>query len=146
MTIVTFKLNTFSMAQMVGLAPRVYFVPNGPAVIDSATDYLLASRRVEATLGEDGETFTVELVPAAYARPLATYSIVIEWLDSAGNFTQRDDPPWQLHVPIEDGQLGDMLNLPANPYWVFVGEIAPADPTSGTWWMDPLTGNLYEWS
>lgn len=148
MALVTFKLNDFGIASMAPLAPRVAFIPDGPAVLDTQpTDYLLASRRIQAVLDPDGETFTVNLWPSSWTRPMVTYRLLIEWLNGEGVPVGYDAPSWVLHVPPEGGNLADVVQaIPTNPYWVWIGEDPPANPTPGTWWMHPLTGDLYEWS
>ena len=146
MAVITFKLNDFGIASMANLAPRVYFVPSGPAVIATdPADYLLSSKRIMATLDPDGVTFTVNLFPSSWARPVTTFRMVVEWLDSAGNFISRDAPPWAVFVPESDLPLSEMIDVDQTPFWGFVGSSAPGDPVPGSWWLEDPSGNLYEW-
>ncbi len=146
MATVTFKLNDFGIASMANLAPRVSFAPSGPAVIaTSPTDYLLSSKRIPATLGPDGVTFTVDLFPSSWARPVTTFRMVVEWLDTEGNFISRDDPSWEIFVPDTDLPLSEMLDVDQTPFWGFVGSLPPTDPVPGSWWLEDPSGDLYEW-
>lgn len=147
MTTVTFKLNDFGIASMEPYAPRVYFVPSGPAVIATEPDdYLVSSRIITATLGPDGETYSATFFPSSWALPVPTFRLVIEWLDAASNFISRDAPGWELFISDSDGHLVDMIRVDRGAFWVWVGSTPPPSGAGpGSWWMDETTGDLYEW-
>lgn len=145
MALVTFKLSDMGIASMGNLAPRVFFVPEGAAVLPTTpNDYLLASKWVEATLGDDTVTFTVDLYPTSWMQPPRRYRLVIWWLDAAKNFRNQDTPPWLFTVPAEGGQLSDMVDVPLTNGFVWVWS-DPGDPPGakpGDWVFNPDTNDL----
>ncbi len=146
MTVITFKLNDFGIASMANLAPRVLFIPAGPGIVATAPDDLLVpSKRIPAVLDPDGVTFTVSLFPSSWSLPVATYRMVIEWLDSAGNFISRDAPPWEIFIPVNDANLSDIVDVPLSAFWVWVDGTPQTEPVPGAWWLNSTTGDLYEW-
>lgn len=146
MALITFKLNDFGVASMANLSPRVYFEPDGPAVVaTNPTDYLLASKRVRATLAPDGVTFSVNLFPSSWARPVTTFRMVVEWLDAAGNFISRDSPQWRIFIPEADSSLADLIDVPPTAFMAWIGPTPPEAPVVGAWWLNSVTGDLAEW-
>lgn len=142
MAFVTGKLNDFGLDTLTAFHPEIVFTPSGPAI---GPTVLFATRPIVAIPAADG-TFSVDLSPTEDIRPDRWYAISIRWLDSAGGYIAVDFPDWQLRVPPAGGTLSDILNVPANPAQVWVFETPPANPTPGTWWLNPTTGDLNEWS
>lgn len=145
MALVTFKLSSFGIASMGNLAPRVWFVPEGPAILPTnPDDYLLASKRIAAILGADTVTFTVDLYPSPWTQPLTRYRLVIEWLNPDGVPVGRDAPDWLFNVPPEGGSLSDMANVPITGGFVWT-TTDPGDPPEsepGDLVFNPATGDL----
>lgn len=142
MALVTGTLKDFGLDALAAYAPTIKFIPSGPGVNDTT---LFASRVIEVVPAADG-SFSVDLAPTEDVRPDRWYSISLGWLNGAGVPVGFDAIDWQLRVPIAGGTIPDLVNAPANPAQVWVSESAPANPTPGTWWLNPTTGDLNEWS
>lgn len=143
MASVTGLLKTFGLGDLAGYQPELWFDPSGPAT-SGATVYF--SQSVKATIDFDTKTFTVTLQPTTELEQDVWYTPRIRWLNAIGNYTQPDYPDWKVRVPPEGGVFGDLLTAPSNPAHVWVSETPPADPTPGTWWLVPSTGDLSEWT
>ena len=145
MALVTGNLGTFGLTSVILRAPRILFVPSGPA---TAGSYLFASRPVEAVIANDGSgAFTVNLMPTTEIRPAAWYTIRIEWLESASNYVGADFPEWKVFVPNEGGVIGDLIATPWNPTLVWWGESEPLNkPAYSSLWLNPSTGTLKVWN
>lgn len=137
MALVTFVLNDFGMTYPAELRPTLVFQPSGPAV---------GGLNIYAPLAEQVATFSsnglgsVDLQPNDAIHPATHYKVSI--LTANGARTQL---PWKLFVPSGGGRLADLLKNPANPAAVWIGTTPPENPTPGTWWLNPLTGELAEW-
>lgn len=142
MAIVTGKLTDFGLALLTPYAPELVFVPSGPAVIAGA---LLATKPVVVIPAADG-SFTVNLQPTDATQTVFWYTLTVEWLNSSGGYVGKDFPDWKLFVPTSGGTIGDLVTAPANPAMVWIGESEPPNPSVGTWWLIPSTGDLKEWS
>lgn len=142
MAFVTGTLTDFGLAALAAYAPEIVFTPSGPGVNDTT---LFATRPISVTPAANG-SFAVNLAPTEDIRPDRWYAISMRWLDSSGGYIGVDFPDWQLRVPSAGGKVNDLLNVPANPGQVWVSETPPTNPSPGTWWLNPTTGDLNEWS
>lgn len=142
MPVVTGVLSDFGLATLAAFNPEIVFTPSGPAI--SATR-LLATKPIKVTPDPDG-SFSLTLAPTNSMHPVTWYTISVQWLDSAGGYIGIDFPDWQLFIDNAGGNIIDLLNIPANPAQVWVSTTAPDNPTPGLWWLNPTTGDLYEWS
>jgi hypothetical protein len=137
---VTGTLTDFGLAALAAYSPQLIFTPSGPAI---NTTSLLGTRPITVTPAADG-TFTVTLATTEDMQPATWYTISAQWLNSTGGYIGRDFPEWQLFVPTAGGNITALLSIPTNPAQVWVNPVAPANPTPGTWWLNPLTADLFE--
>lgn len=145
MAAVTGTLRDFGLEALATSAPRIIFAPSGNAVLGP---YLLATTAIIVTPDTPG-TFTANLAPTTDTVPDCWYNIRIEWLDpynSTSGYIGMDLLDWALRVPPEGGDISTLLSIPSNPAQVWIDSSPPANPTPGTWWLDPSTGDLMEWS
>lgn len=142
MATVTGELATFGFSSLQPYSPEIVFTPSGP----TTTALKVRASKPVVVVPEMDQTFSVELTSTDTMRPAAWYTLSIRWLDSGGNFVSVDYPDWKLFVPSAGGDLATLLDVPANPAQVWVGVDPPSGATSGTWWLNPTTGDLYEWS
>lgn len=151
MATVTGTLADFGLESLAQFAPEITFTPSGPAVF---APYLMASKPISVIPAPDG-TFSVDLFESFFGHPATWYTIKITWLNGANVPVGFDPIDWKLMVPEGGGALVDLLEVPSNPAQVWVGPPDPNDPsqplgltnpTSGTWWLNPNTGDIYEWS
>lgn len=143
MPIVNGTLTDFGLDPMAGNAPRVRFRAASPA-FNGLT--VLATKTVEAIPAANG-FFEVDLASTETIQPATHYVVQLAWTDLEPSRKDRTDTlPWKLYVPEDGGALGDLLALPSNPANVWTGTEPPPDPTPGTWWYNPDTGDLSEWS
>lgn len=143
MPLVNGTLTDFGLDPMAGHAPRITFRPAAPG-FNGLT--VLATKAVDVTPAANG-FFEVDLVSTDEIQPATHYVVQLHWTDTEPTRKDRVDTlPWKLFVPVSGGALGDLLAVPANPAQVWVGTEPPADPEPGTWWYDPETGELTEWS
>lgn len=141
MALVTGTLNTFAFATFINKAPRVVFTPSGPGV---STKYVLATEPVEATF-LNAQDFEVNLAVNEFVSPTTWYTLRIEWLDGAGNFTSVDFPDWKIRVPVGGGELGDLIDAPIDGGFIWT-TTSPTDPPGskpGDYILNPVTGDLY---
>lgn len=135
-------LTDFGLDPMAGNRPRITFHPSGPAL---AGLNVHATKTVEAVPAANGY-FEVDLVANDTLTPAMYYTVKLQWKDLEPRKERADVLPWRLYVPPAGGALGDLLATPSNPAQVWTGTAAPEDPTPGTWWLNPDTGDLTEWS
>jgi hypothetical protein len=152
MATVTGTLADFGLSLLTAYSPKIIFTPSGPATGPGAGSarFLLATRPIECIPAPDGK-FSVELYPNEASIPATHYTIRIEWrdpnaFDDDRGYVGRDDPDWELVVPNLGGSIADLLKLPSNPAQTWVGDLPPDNPTPGTWWLLPSTGDIFEWS
>ena len=144
---VTGKLSDFGWGTLAPFAPTLYFVPSNSAVDPNGR--VLATRHVVADLVPDG-TFSVELASTDDLRPGGThYRVGIRWVDFFG----FDFPDYRLFVPAGGGQIGDLIQAPANPGLVYVSLEEPPHKSRNDLWLnadphnpDAGTGDLKRWS
>jgi hypothetical protein len=141
MALVTGTLSNFQLGSIAAFSPTITFTPSGPAVL---TPYLLATKPITVVPETDG-TFSLDLFENI-GHPATWYTIRVEWLNGAGVPTGVDFIDWKLLVPPGGGALGDLIAVPSNPAMVWTSETPPTDPTPGTWWFNPTTGDINEWS
>lgn len=150
MAIVTGSVDDFGPAGISAAdGVTLSFIPSGPAIQQppqgQGSSVLLLSRKVDVIPAAD-RSFAVDLVPTVDVQPSSWYAISLHWLNGAGIPVGADFPDWRLYVPEEGGDLSDLMSVPANPVWVWTGTEPPTNPTPGTWWLNPETGDLNEWS
>jgi len=143
MPLVNGTLTDFGLDPIAGLTPRLVFMPASPGV---AGLNVLTTLPVEVTPAANGY-FEVDLASTQTIAPATYYIVKITWIDAAQNRRHRSELlPWKLFVPPEGGALGDLLRVPSNPALTFTGTEAPYNPAVGSWWLDPTTGDLSEFS
>lgn len=143
MPLVFGSLTDFGLDALTGHAPRLTFRAASPGV---AGLNILSTIAVEAVPALNGY-FEVDLATTQAIAPATYYMVQIHWTEI--DPTRKDKVetlPWRLFVPPEGGALGDLLRVPANPALVFTGTEAPYNPSLGTWWLDPETGDLAEYN
>jgi hypothetical protein len=127
------------------LHPEIWFIPSGNATKTPAS--LIATRPIIVTPTISTGAFTADLEPTDGLRPEVWFTIVIQWLDSAGNYVSKDFVPWKLYVPAAGGAISDLIGAPWNPVLAWWGSDAPlGEPVVNTLWLDPDTGELSIWS
>jgi len=140
-------LKDFALDTLSPYSPQIIFTASGPAIAGLYGTELLVSRPVAVTPASDTGFFSVELVPNVEQVPEGWYTISVRWLDASSSFVSVELPNWRLKVPLDGGNIGDLLDdTPFNPELVSVSTNPPAVPTDGSWWIEDTTGNLYEWS
>lgn len=133
------QLTDFGLGPLTELEPVLLFEHNAPGVAGNA---VLSTRPVRVPVGPSG-FFEAELIAAARISPAGFYRISIEYRDKPTQQRRIERLPWQLFVPAEGGILADILRVPANPALVWTGTEPPANPSPGTWWLDP-EGMIHE--
>lgn len=142
MALVTGTLIDFGLEPMDGYAPEIVFHPSTPGLSGIA---ILASKPVEVTPAANGY-FEVDLTPTAEVSPPMQYTIQLRWLELPTRKVRSEILPWKLEVPEAGGFLADLLRVPSNPALAWTGEEPPANPTPGSWWLKPSSGELYEYA
>lgn len=143
MPLVNGTLTDFGLDPLATYAPRLTFRAAAPGT-DGLGIY--TTRPVEVVPAANGY-FEVDLIATDALAAANYYNVQVHWTDVDPTRKDRTETlPWRLHVPPEGGALGDLLAAPASPGNVWVGADAPESPSAGTWWLDPETGELSEWS
>lgn len=142
MATLTGFLSTFGLTSMTAYAPRLVFIPSGPAV--TGTKYLVASRSVTAVIDPATGAFSIDLLPNIATRPATHYRVRVEWLDPdvfgpGQGYTGRDSPDWQFIMPPEGGDIAALMDTPPTALEVHIGE--EDDPRFG-FWFQPSTSYL----
>lgn len=107
---------------------------------------MAASKPVQTVPAANG-FFEVELTSTDEIAPGGiSYAVTVQYREDGSRYLKRELLPWKLLVPAEGGALADLLMVPSNPAQVWIGTEPPTDPEPGTWWLDPETGDLNEWS
>lgn len=121
-------------------SPRIKFVPSGPSIVG---DFIHATKPVYAYPEEDG-SWAVGLTETDSLRPSTYYTMTLEWLDDASNYMGADYLTWQLNVPSEGGEIGDLLGtfVAPNSMQVFWGPAAPSPWPQGLVWVNSVTGDV----
>lgn len=136
MALVTGVLSDYQLGHLTGEHPTIVFQPSGPAV--DATGVFAPERATIVPISATGY-FEADLQPTDTLRPAIYYTVSLQW-----GRGRRAQLPWRLSVPTGGGILADLLNVAAAPGLVWIGVDPP--PTAGVPWLDPVTGDLYEWS
>lgn len=153
MSIVTGNIVDWQGSPRPGMFPIVVFKPRKPAG-QGANVFFTAP--IEEVPAENG-SFSVALLDSYSTDPLGLYDVEIQWRNATGipvGFDQLTDEAHPLVVPVAGGELGTLLQYPANPSRAYYSLTPPPNPSPGTWWLevnpdDPNdpgnTGFLYEW-
>lgn len=137
MALVTGILADFAQGTLGDQHPTFLFEPSGPGFNDPKVH---APERAKAAPVLNGG-FSIDLQPNDVIHPATHYTVTILW--GSG---RRVRLPWKLFVPSSGGRLADLLQYPANPASTWIGTTPPTNPSPGTWWLNPETGELQEWS
>jgi len=144
MALVNGLLSDFGLDPLAGNDPVLIFKASSAGISD--LNILSASAAVEVTPSANGY-FELDLAAADEVAPAGIfYTVTIRYRENHTRNIKQELLPWRLHVPAAGGALADLLGVPANPALVWVGTEPPANPTPGTWWLNPDTGELTEWS
>lgn len=133
---VTGFLGDYELSHLIGKHPTLVFAPSGPAVGNAGV--FAPERATVVPVGATGY-FEANLQPTDTLRPAIYYTVSIQW-----GRGRRALLPWKLSVPSAGGLLADLLRVPAQASQVWIGVDPP--PTPGGLWLDPVTGDLKEWS
>ena len=125
---------------------KLVFVPSNAAVGNQTVLPEKWDVRVEPA--PDGN-FTVSLAATENLRPAGTfYRIAAAWwhesIDGEGYWEHDEFFPFRLYVPINGGEIGDLLRADTDRSTVVAGP-EPDSPVKGMWWLDE-SGTLWEWS
>jgi len=88
--------------------------------------------------------WVVNLLPSVLTRPAIDYSLMVTWLDAAGNFVSEDRPNFTFRVPLEGGQLRDLIITRPSAFQVAVTAVEPAPAGDNLFWLNPSSGDLYQ--
>ena len=144
MPLVNGTLTDFGLAPLLGLDPVLLFRATSAGI--SNQNLLAASMPVEVTPAANG-FFEVELAATDALMPgEVEYRLEVKYRERRTRNVKHEVLPWALRVPEAGGAITDLLQVPSNPASVWVGTTPPDNPTSGTWWYNPETGELNEWS
>lgn len=135
---ITGIISDYGMGHLVGLHPTLLFTPSGPSL--GNTRIFAPHTEVIAPIDATGY-FEAELQPTEDLNPAVHYVVTVRW--GAG---RRVVLPWRLTVPPAGGVLSELLPVLSNPANVWVGVEPPENPSPGVWWLNPITGELQEWS
>lgn len=110
MAVVTGTLKTFGLETLGSKRPVIVFEANKPGL--STSGEVFATDPVKVTPAADG-SWTARLQPTEnLVTPDVSYTMFIEYMDSANNYVRLDNPDWKVRVPTAGGTLGDLLQLP----------------------------------
>lgn len=140
MALVTGTLVDFGLDPLEDI-PKLFFRATGPGVSGIA---LLSTKPVEVIPAANGY-FEVDLVPTVEISPPVSYTIQIQRYELPSRRPRLESLPWKLEVPTAGGFLADLLRVPSNPALTWSGEEPPANPSPGSWWYEPSSGQLSEW-
>jgi len=144
MPLVNGLLSDFGLIPLADNMPVLQFRASSAGVSD--LNVLAASAPVEVVPAGNG-FFEVDLVSTDAIAPGGIfYTVTVQYREDGTRNVKREQLPWRLTVPEEGGALADLLAVPSNPAAVWVGTEPPLNPEPGTWWYDPETGELTEWS
>lgn len=142
---ITGQLTDFGLDAMLGKDPIISFrfVSEGRPTSGIAAANVLANREVLVRPEYNGYfegtlTSTEKISPAGY------YLVSVHWRDELRQ-RRSEQLPWRLYVPPAGGALADLLRVPSNPALVFTGPKAPANPSPGSWWLNPESAELLEY-
>lgn len=136
MATVTGRIVQQTGSPLTGLEPRVQILIPENTIYSNA---VVVTKPAPIT-PDSGGNFAVNLVPSAQGRPLIDYSMVVTWLDSAGNFVSQDNPNFIFHVPEAGGSIDKLIVSKGTPFWWWKSTQPPAVRDDGTMWIDPVTG------
>jgi hypothetical protein len=144
MPLVNGTLTDFGLAPIAALSPVLQFRATAAGV--SNLNVLAASIPVEVEPLPNG-FFEADLAATDTIHPGGIeYTVTVRYREARTRYVRQELLPWRFAVPAAGGALADLLTVPANPAAVWVGSTAPDNPTPGTWWYNPDTGALTEWS
>lgn len=145
MPLVNGTLTDFGLDPLTAADPLLQFRASSAGI--SGLNILAASPPVEVVPAANG-FFEIDLADTySLDSGGVTYSITVQYREARTGYIKRELLPWRLQVPADGGALADLIQYPTNPAAVWVGTEPPVDePTPGTWWLNPETGELTEWS
>lgn len=143
---VTGQLTDFGLDPMQDSNPRITFtfMVDGHRSSAVAATSVLANRATEAVPARNGY-FEADLTSTEKIAPAGYYLVTVHWRDKL-RIHRHETLPWQLRVPAAGGVLADLLRVPSNPALVWTGEAPPLNPSPGSWWQQPSSGDLREYS
>lgn len=143
MALVTFTLKDFQLEALADRQPTVVFTASAPA---TSFGYVLSTVPIRVPLSPNGSG-SVDLVPTTTMPQQGIYySMKIEVLgETAGEYTHVDFPDWKLYVPSDGGSFDDLITMPVNPRFTWVGTTPPpGNVPLGTLWYNPVTDDVQE--
>jgi hypothetical protein len=144
MPLVNGTLTDFGLDPLLPLDPVLMFRATSAGI--SGLNVLAGTVPVETVPAANG-FFEVELAATDDLMPGGiSYQVEIRYREKDTRLVKHELLPWKLYVGPDGGALADQLTVPTNPALVWVGTEPPLNPTPGTWWYDPETGELTEWS
>lgn len=122
----TGSIKDFTFTSMVDHQVRIGFRPSN---VGTRGDLLFPTMTKWATPDSLG-LFTIYLEVTADLTPQVWYSVIIEWLDKAGNFVSRDEPEWVLVVPAGGGTVAGNIAQVKPPYIITKGDAGDSSPAT----------------
>lgn len=147
MPTITGTLSDIGLAPLTGLSPVLRFTPSAPAV--SREGRVFASKPVEVTPNSSG-AFSVDLASTVGLIPRGTHwqlsvSFRLPSADSGG-YSPTDFVPMRLHVPVDGGNIADLVEFPAGSMAgaIYVGVEPPPHDAGYRVWVD-ISGDTPKW-
>jgi len=137
---VTGKVRDFLELPMGAYKVSVAFIPSGPGISTSEGGMIHATRTIKASVTLDTGYFAADLSITDEMSPEVWYTIRVEWLDSAGQYTSLDVPDWKIRVPVGGGNIFQLVDTPATTNSVWVGE---TNNLAYRFWFKPSTNDLW---
>lgn len=142
MPLVHGTLTDIGLNPIPGIATRLRFTPSQPAFDGAA---LYSAKPVEAEPDAAGG-FEVDLLATVPLSQAVHIDVDVVYRDTETHMEHTERVPWWLHVPEAGGPIGELLQFPGDAAKVYIGTEAPASGVKYQWWLNPDTGDLYEWS
>lgn len=142
---ITGTLSDLGLVSLAAFNPEIRLVPHRASFKGAK---FLSTKPVVAIPASNG-AFSMQVESLEDTRPY-TRATLQAWWQEPGKPGEQGwnsvDLIEDFQIPPGGGAIGDIAGLAFDPTKVIVSESEPWNPAYSTWWLNPVTGDLKEWS